>query len=356
MADLIFAQSMALVVILFCSCFTTQYLLLRYKKQSHDYWARLFSFFFAISVAVIFLWFPSIEIFILFVTGIISEFLKRYCYYINYSLISFSAMLSSVSLFIIFIACSWLDIFNLNHNTYLLCYCGARLFPLAGVLIFLYFSPKKEMRTQDDEGIKYAIVDSFKNGGVFSIITIIYWITNQGYFILLQDSLPASELVDLRVTQNVFGIVTMLIALYDSIFLKKNIENKQGIFHFSSFLKFSGLASFMIIINYVLLYVLSVTIYKHIDVIKYSLLLAIAQFFYLMARMPVLILKLRYNLSVILGLYVFALLVSLIFLFTNKNSTDFQYIVQAIALANFIVFISSLFIVYVKEKNYGKTY
>ncbi|EHU9592886.1 hypothetical protein KZZ11_002302, partial [Escherichia coli] len=33
MANVVLFQSVALVSVLFCSCFTTQYLLLRYKKQ-----------------------------------------------------------------------------------------------------------------------------------------------------------------------------------------------------------------------------------------------------------------------------------------------------------------------------------
>ncbi|EMG7886244.1 hypothetical protein V5L11_004326, partial [Enterobacter hormaechei] len=37
MAKVVVAQSIALVCVLFCSCFTTQYLLLRYKNQTHSY-------------------------------------------------------------------------------------------------------------------------------------------------------------------------------------------------------------------------------------------------------------------------------------------------------------------------------
>ncbi|MNV06900.1 hypothetical protein D3C71_973010 [compost metagenome] len=195
--------------------------------------------------------------------------------------------------------------------------------------------------------------DSLKLGGVFSIITIIYWVTNQGFFILLKHDIPASELVKIRITQNIFGIVTMLITLYDSIFLKKNIDNQDRIFSFKSYSQFVIVALSLILFNFLILYLCSITIYSQIDVLEYAFYLSLAQLFYLLARMPVLILKLRYNLTLILILYIVSLCISLFYLFLNKSNTDFQYIVQSIALANFLVLFFSLVIVFKKEKKYG---
>ncbi|HBD4144418.1 TPA: O149 family O-antigen flippase, partial [Escherichia coli] len=112
----------------------------------------------------------------------------------------------------------------------------------------------------------------------------------------------------------------------------------------------------LITFNFILLYILSITIYKHLDVFKYSICLALAQFFYLSARMPVLILKLRYSLSIILWLYVCSLFLSSCYLFLKHNDYDFQYIVQSITLSNFFIFLFSLLIVFYKERIYGKNY
>lgn len=353
MASVVVAQSMALVCILFCSCFTTQYLLLRYKEQGHFFWLKIFSFFVIITAGIIILWFKSILILSLFVVGIVSEFFKRYCYYSDQALISGCAMLSTLIVYISVILLAWLKIISFDANSYVYFYSAVKFLPLLIVLALLIFKDNSRAITVNNENFNQVVQDSLKLGGVFSIITVIYWVTNQGYFILFQNEIPADELVKLRITQNVFGIVTMLITLYDSIFLKKNIDNDKKLFNCKTYFQFAVVACGLIIFNFLILYVFSITIYWHIDVFKYSLYLSLAQLFYLLARMPILILKLRYNLTLILVLYIVSLVISLSYLFLSRCNTDFQYIVQSIALANFLVLFFSLVIVFKKEEKYG---
>lgn len=353
MASVVVAQSIALVCILFCSCFTTQYLLIRYKQQEHSFWVRLFLFFIILTSAIIVIWFKSTLILSLFLVGIISEFFKRYCYYTDQTLISACAMLSTVMIFMTSILMAWFKLISFDANSYIYMYCTAKFLPL--MVMFVLFKSKMKLRVHIgcNNSFVLSIRESLKLGGVFSIITVIYWITNQGFFIFYQDEIPSAELVKLRITQNVFGIVTMLITLYDSIFLKKNINNDNKIFNWQSYSQFCTIAFSLIAFNYLILYVFSRTIYSHIDVLQYSLPLALSQLFYLLARMPVLILKIRYNLTMILILYVVSLTISLCYLFLKQSETDFQYIVQSIALANFLVLFFSLIIVFKKEEKYG---
>lgn len=356
MASVVLAQSISLVCILFCSCFTTQYLLLRYKEQSHWYWTKVFLFFFIITSGVVFFWFDSLLILSLFFVGMLSEFLKRYCYYVDRALVSSSATFLTVICFFIFLLLAWLEVINIDDKIYILFYSAFKFFPLLGIILYFLLSERHRRNVKNSESLNIVVVDSLRAGGVFSIITIIYWITNQGFFIFFQKDIPAIELVQIRVTQNVFGIVTMLITLYDSLFLKKNINSDNKIFDSGKYLKFAFFALLLIILNYIFLYVSSLTIYKDLDVFKYATYLALAQFFYLLARMPILILKLRYSLSLILLLYIFSLIISICYLLLRQNSTDFIYIVQSIALANALVFIFSLTIAVKKEKDYGKAY
>ena len=145
----------------------------------------------------------------------------------------------------------------------------------------------------------------------------------------------------------------MLITLYDSIFLKSNINNDEKIFIWKKYFHFIFVAIGLIIVNYLILYFLSITIYIHIDVFEYAFYLAMGQLFYLFSRMPILIMKLRYNLTLILILYLVSLFISFAYLLLNKNNSDFQYIVESIALANFLIFVFSLIIVSKKEKQHG---
>ncbi|MFQ2907984.1 hypothetical protein ACK3YP_12300 [Aeromonas allosaccharophila] len=356
MASVVLAQSISLVCILFCSCFTTQYLLLRYKDQSHLYWTKVFLFFFIITSGIVFFWSDSLLILSLFFVGMLSEFLKRYCYYVDRALVSSSATFLTVICFFIFLLLAWFEVINIDDKIYILFYSALKFFPLLGIILYFLLSERNRSNVKNSESLCIIVVDSLRAGGVFSIITIIYWITNQGFFIFFQKDIPAIELVQIRVTQNVFGIVTMLITLYDSLFLKKNINSDNKIFYSDKYLKFAFFALLLIIINYIILYVFSLTIYKDLDVFKYAPYLALSQFFYLLARMPILILKLRYNLSLILLLYIFSLVISICYLLLRQNSTDFIYIVQSIALANALVFIFSLTIAVKKERDYGKAY
>ncbi|CCJ92029.1 hypothetical protein ACN5L5_001035 [Cronobacter turicensis] len=353
MAKVVVAQSIALVCVLFCSCFTTQYLLLRYKNQTHSYWLKLFLFFVVITCAIIALWFYSPLILSLFVIGIVSEFFKRYCYYTDKALISGCAMILTAMIFTVMMFLAWFKIITFDSNSYVYFYCLAKFLPLLMGVLFVKSKEKSKIHAVSNEPFKHVIQDSFKLGGVFSIITIIYWITNQGFFILFKNEIPANELVKLRITQNVFGIVTMLITLYDSIFLKTNINNDKKIFIWKKYFNFIIVAIGLIIVNYFILYLLSITIYIHIDVFEYAFYFAMGQLFYLFSRMPILVMKLRYNLRLILILYLVSLLISLTYLFLNKNKNDFQYIVESIALANFLIFVFSLIIVSKKEKQHG---
>lgn len=354
MAKVVVAQSIALVCVLFCSCFTTQYLLLRYKNQTHSYWLKLFLFFVVITAAIIVVWFKSPLILSLFFIGIVSEFFKRYCYYTDQSLISGCAMISTATIFIVMMLLAWFKIITFDSTSYVYFYCLAKFLPLLIVIPFFFKSKEKsKAHAVCNNPFKHIIQDSLKLGGVFSIITIIYWVTNQGFFILFKNEIPANELVKLRITQNVFGIVTMLITLYDSIFLKSNINNDEKIFIWKKYFHFIYVAIGLIIVNYLILYLLSITIYIHIDVFEYAFYLAMGQLFYLFSRMPILIMKLRYNLTLILILYLVSLFISLAYLLLNKNNSDFQYIVESIALANFLIFVFSLIIVSKKEKIHG---
>lgn len=349
MASVIVAQSIAMVCVLFCSCFTTQYLLLRFKEQGYYYWLKLFLFFVVLTAAIIILWFKSFLILSLFIVGISSEFIKRYCFYSDKALISCCAMLSTVIVFMTMITMAWFKIISFDSSSYIYVYCSVKFLPLLIFIPFLNYRKKINNLVISKGLFQGVIQDSLRLGGVFSVITIIYWITNQGYFIFFKEEIPPTELVKLRVTQNVFGIVTMLITLYDSIFLKKNINRNDKIFNWSLYFQFVSVAFGLIILNYLILYVFSVTIYLNIDVFQYSFYLALAQFFYLLSRMPILILKLRYNLFLILILYLASLSISLCYLFLNKNSTNFQYIVESIALSNFLILFFSLIIVFKKE-------
>ncbi|EKK5502903.1 hypothetical protein PN813_003669, partial [Enterobacter hormaechei] len=215
MAKVVVAQSIALVCVLFCSCFTTQYLLLRYKNQTHSYWLKLFLFFVVITAAIIVVWFKSPLILSLFFIGIVSEFFKRYCYYTDQSLISGCAMISTATIFTVMMLLAWFKIITFDSTSYVYFYCLAKFLPLLIVIPFFFKSKEKsKAHAVCNNPFKHIIQDSLKLGGVFSIITIIYWVTNQGFFILFKNEIPANELVKLRITQNVFGIVTMLITLY----------------------------------------------------------------------------------------------------------------------------------------------
>ncbi|EIZ3454025.1 O149 family O-antigen flippase, partial [Escherichia coli] len=267
MANVVLFQSVALVSVLFCSCFTTQYLLLRYKKQSSLFWLKLFLFFCIITMLIVSLWFQSAEILFLFFVGISSEYIKRYCFYINNSCLSFFSTIITAFIFFVFILMCWLNFMRINSTIYIYIYSGAKLIPLTIICCFLFIKTKFNSDGEYEmPSLWYAITDSLRFGGVFSVITIIYWITNQGFFIFFHDRMPAAELVEIRVTQNVFGVVTMLIALYDSMFLKKNIENKNKIFDWRSYFKFLVISIVLITFNFILLYILSITIYKHLDV------------------------------------------------------------------------------------------
>ncbi|EMM6514769.1 hypothetical protein RVV74_001405 [Enterobacter ludwigii] len=353
MANVVVAQSIALVCVLFCSCFTTQYLLLRYKNQTHSYWLKLLLFFVSLTAAIIVLVFKSPLILSLFLIGIASEFFKRYCYYSDKSFISGCAMLASTVAFTMIMLMAWFKIIVLDSKSYVYFYCLVKFIPLLVAVPFIKKNVDNKNYIANSDPFKHVIQDSFKLGAVFSIITIIYWVTNQGFFILFKSEIPAEELVKLRITQNVFGIVTMLITLYDSIFLKKNISNDKKIFNWKIYFHFIMAATGLVILNYVILYVLSITIYRQIDVFEYAFYFALGQLFYLFARMPILILKLRYNLTLILMLYLVSLFMSLGYLLINKNNSDFQYIVESIALANFLILVSSLVIVFKKEGQHG---
>lgn len=221
MANVVVAQSIALVCVLFCSCFTTQYLLLRYKEQGHRFWLKLFLFFVILTTCIIVFWFKSTLVLSLFIVGIISEFAKRYCYYSDQALISGCAMLTTVFIFSLIIILAWMKLISFDANRYIYFYSIIKLLPLLSVFLFLMLKVSANSSIIKNESLYLVVQDSLKLGGVFSIITIIYWVTNQGFFILLKHDIPASELVKIRITQNIFGIVTMLITLYDSIFLKK---------------------------------------------------------------------------------------------------------------------------------------
>jgi hypothetical protein len=353
MASVVVDQSIALVCVLFCSCFTTQYLLLRYKEQGHRFWLKLILFFAIITSGVIVFLFESYLILSLFLVGIISEFGKRYCYYSDQALISLYAVLTTAFIYCFIILMSWLKLISFDADSYIYFYSAIKFTPLLIMFFVLIFKIDSKDSEIINENFYLVVQDSLKLGGIFAIITIVYWIINQGFFIIFKDRIPASELVNLRITQNVFGIVTMLITLYDSIFLKNNIDNQEKIFSFRTYFQFVAVALSLIVVNLLILYLFSVTIYSKIDVFKYALYLSLAQLFYLLARMPVLILKLRYNLTLILILYVVSLCISLIYMFLNRSSADFQYIVQSIALANFLVLFFSLVIVFKKEKRYG---
>ncbi|MCE0800531.1 hypothetical protein LVQ77_09480 [Buttiauxella sp. S04-F03] len=354
MATVVLAQSTALVCVLFCSCFTTQYLLLKYKKQNIEYWMALFGFFYIITLVLIFFILQSPQIILLFTVGIVSEFLKRYCYYYELSLMSFLSSMTTVVLFCITMIFTYAGYAPLSSDFYIYYYAGAKLMPLIIVVIAITVKNRKCQLMAEKNNVFHAIKDSLKCGMVFAIITIIYWTTNQGFFILLQDKIVPGDLVEIRITQNVFGVVTMLITLYDSIFLKKNINNDKKIFNRVAYLKFAFVASVLIAVNYIFLYILSLTMYNGIDVLKYSIYLALAQWFFILSRMPILILKLRYNLNVVLLVYGFSLIVSGAYLYININSTTYFYIVEAIALANFLTFAFSSLIVVIKESDYGK--
>lgn len=352
MADVVLAQSTALVCVLFCSCFTSQYLLLKFKNQPSKFWAVIFLVFFFIVIAIISCSLKSYEISLLFAAGIFSEFIKRYSYYQELSFPSFCATASTSFGFLSILAFLYSTNVSVDDKIYIYLYVFAKLLPLIGVVIYMLFVKRKDSSGFNMQDISFAFLDSLKCGSVFAAITIIYWVTNQGFFVLMQNTIPASELVEIRVTQNVFGIVTMLITLYDSVFLKKNIKSDVKIFSGGSYLSFAVMATILIVVNYLFLYVLSLTVYIHIDVLKYSVFLALAQWFYLLSRMPILIIKLRYSLIAILTVYVVSLIVSSIYLLINQDDSSYLYVVEAIALANFTTFIFSFFIVIIKERGY----
>lgn len=361
MAEVIVAQSTALACILFCSCFTTQYLLLNYNNQSHTYWVSHFVVFFIIISAAISVFFPSLKIFILFFAGAFSEFFKRLFFYSNKSLYSLSASMFSGAIFFTVIAFCYFSGKTLNAELYIWSYCLAKIIPLFVLMSGTCHSATESSNRMQAGQLQYQafiskltydMLDAFKYGGIFSLITIIYWITNQGYLVLLQNDIPADELVSIRITQNVFGLVTMLVSLYDSIFLRKSIKAKTKDFNKKEYIKFSLFSLAVILGNFLFLYVLSLTFYKSIDVLKYALFLGGAQFLYLLARIPILIIKLKAKLKVIMCIYVFSLFTSAAYLLAFKNENSFFFLVNAILIANFFTFLFSLAYVIVDSKKY----
>lgn len=356
MANVIISQSFGLVCVLFCSCFTTQYLLLKYSGQSIIYWLKHFVLFFTATAIVIFCLYNSLDVFLLFSVGVFSEFIKRICFYKNLSLFSLiSTICTFMGFFSLVVIYPYAANFELNGEYYIFSYSVAKIFPLLFLLVCLFFKDKVnkiDIIYNEHEFLYETIKQSIKCGGVFSVITIIYWCINQGFVLYFKDILPPGELVNIRVSQNIFGVVTMLIALYDAIFLKKHLNIEGKIFNINGYLKFILTSSLLILFNVLFLYVLSLTIYKSLDILRYTFFLALSQWLFLMSRMPILIIKLRYNLFALLFIYVVSLLFSVIYMFIAFNNIEFIFIIKAISLANFLILVLSISLVVYKEKIY----
>lgn len=351
MEVVVLSQSLALASVLFCSCFTTQYLLVKYKGQSGYYWFRiLFTFSILIAFVSCFLT-GSPFVVLLFISSIASEFSKRYCFYTERSFLSLLSTLLNLAIFSLLLLFFYYDGY-LSSSTYIMLFCFSKIIPLC--FVWLYFFIKRERKVTKDDGFFFGIKESIKYGSFFSMMTMSYWMTNQGFMVFSSGDISPQDLVEMRMTQNIFGIVTMLVVLYDTIFLKKNISNHERIFHIKGYLKFSIFSLSIIVFNLFVLYLLSMSFYKDIDVVKYAFPFAISQLFYLLVREPILILKLKYNLSILLWIYTFSLFFSYGYFFLFKGSEFPIYVVESIIIANFLVLLISLLMVIFKENRCGK--
>ncbi len=341
----IISQSIASLFILFCSCFTTQYLLLKYNNESFSYWCAIFFIFFITITPLLYVVPNSIYCFLLFLSGSLSEFIKRLCFYSNKSLISLCFSLVSFLIFVVMVIIIYFCNIKVDSTYYIILFFSMKFIPLALVFIFI---KGKSYQKVNITGVVNAFVSSTKMGGVFAIVVAIYWCINQGFIVFSKDNISSSDLVSIRITQNVFGLVTMVASLYDSIFLKNTLNKTSELIEYREYSRFIMMSFVFIIFNTILLYVLSITIYNEIDVLKYSVYFSVSQFFYLIARGFILVLKVRCNLIILFSIYFISFIFSFSYFIVSGIDSS-QHLAQSIMIANILIFVFSFSFLIIKR-------
>jgi hypothetical protein len=350
MSKVVWSQSIALLCVLFISCFTTQYLLLRYAHQGFRYWGGHFFVFVFLSVIVIYASFSSLHIVVMYLALIMSEFLRRYAYYTNKS--DLALVVTCLTLIVFLLSCvgQFYDFYILGWNEYIYTYSLTKVFFLT-ILFFVFVNSDHK-----DEPYKKIDIYSFKEsislGFVFSVITVVYWLISQGFLIYSKGVISDDSFVEIRVSQNVFGLVTMFISVFDAYYLKRNKESSGVLFDKVYYIKLALFVFVFSCLNIIFVYFLSVTVYAHLRLMEYAWYFFISQILFLLSRLPVLIIKIRYSIQALLYIYVFSFLISAVYYVIRIDPMNSFVVVESLLIGNLTLFLAVFCFAIVKEMNY----
>lgn len=350
MSKVVWSQSIALLCVLFISCFTTQYLLLRYAHQGFRYWGGHFFVFLFLSVIVIYASFSSFHILVMYLALIMSEFLRRYAYYTNKSDLALVVTCLSLIVFILSCVGQFCDFYILGWNEYVYTYSLTKVFFLT-ILFFVFVNSDYKNGTYKKIDI-YSFKESISLGFVLSVITVVYWLISQGFLIYSKGVISDESFVEIRVSQNVFGIVTMFISVFDAYYLKRNKESSGVLFDKVYFIKLALFVFVLSCLNIIFVYFLSVTVYAHLRLMQYAWYFFISQILFLLSRLPVLIIKIRYSIQALLYIYVFSFLISAVYYVIRIDPMDSFVVVESLLIGNLTLFLLVFCFAIVKEMNY----
>lgn len=291
-------NSGAFLLQLVLSSYLTQHLMVSYNNESRGEWFVLFlklsmPLFFALYL------FGETNLSLMFISLLVSEYFKRVMYYSDSSFISLLSNFVSFVLFILLVVLTP----NLTPDEYFLIYFICSLIYLS----ILIGSNWKDFFSRSREKIEVNL-KLFNFGNKVVVSLAIYWAISQGvYYFSEYFNLSNQDVIDLKMTQTVFGLSAIFAAIFETILLKRmggsnsSAITKKIIWFFPSVV---GICLF----NLILLFIVSKFFY-YIEISMFTMYILLFQLVFIINRIPCAYLK-KHNL---IGRIAFSYLVGFVF-------------------------------------------
>ena len=308
-ATVITISSGAFLVQLVLSSYLTQYLMVTYNKEPRGEWLFLF-----LKISIPFFctlcFFGEFTLAYMFLSLLLNEYFKRLMYYSDSSLISSFANSIVFVLFIVLV----FSISNLSSEEYVVIYLGCSLI----YFFFLILCNLNSFFSRSENKVLVNIgLLSFGNKVVVSLV--LYWAISQGvYYFSEYFNLSSQDVIDLKLTQTIFGLSAIFAAIFETVLLKRMVKG-DGAGNKKIMLVFP-IAIALCLVNLTLIFVVSKYFY-YIAISTFTIYILLFQFVFIINRIPCAILK-KNNL---IGWIAVSYLVGFIFGFVLSVALANQY-------------------------------
>lgn len=333
-AIVITLNSGAFLLQLILSSYLTQYLMVSYNKEPRGEW---FVLFLKLSVPLFFVlcFFGEEILSFMFLSLLLSEYFKRVMYYSDASFIS---LISNFIAFVLFITIAF-SASSLTSREYILIYFSCSFIYL--IIIVMSSGNSFFSRSRSKILINFNLL-GFGNKLVVSLV--VYWAISQGvYYFPEKFNLSNQDVIDLKLTQTVFGLSAIFAAIFETILLKR-MGGREVFSVTKKIIWFFPAAVSLCLVNLFFLFVIS-KFFHHIDISTFTVYILLFQFVFIINRVPCAYLKKNNLIGWIAVSYFFGFIFGLVLSAVLVNQYEPKLLVSA---CMFIAHLLSSVIMYLR--------